>query len=79
MSEENKIFVAGLSTTTTTEGLSAYFSKFGEVSFCNIALRPDGSSRCFGFVTFKDSYVCKQVLAKVHVLDRRQVRNTILA
>ena len=48
------IFVAKLSSTTTSEDLQALFSEHGSVSSAKVMDRETGNSKCFGFVEMED-------------------------
>ena len=49
------IFVAKLSSTTTSEDLQALFSEHGSVSSAKVIMdRETGNSKCFGFVEMED-------------------------
>lgn len=54
--------------------MKAYFEQYGQVVECMIMKDPTGKSRCFGFVTFSDPNVLDDILSKVHVLDKKQVK-----
>ena len=61
-----KIFVGGLSTTTTLEEVRAYFSKFGEIEDSMLMLDKHTSRhRGFGFVTFSSEDTVERV-CEVH-------------
>lgn len=71
---KRKIFVGGLSWSTTEDGLRAYFEKYGPVQ--DVVIMRDkftGRSRGFGFVTFADDGAIAQVTADTHTLDGRAV------
>lgn len=71
-----KIFIGGLSYTTTSEGLAAYFGKFGSVKSAKVMTTMDHKSRGFGFCTFESKRVYQNVLRKKnHVIDNRRVHN----
>lgn len=49
------IFVAKLSSTTTSEDLQALFSEHGSVSSAKVIMdKETGNSKCFGFVEMED-------------------------
>lgn len=59
-----KLFVGGLSSTTTTAELRVFFAKFGElVDAAVIVNRSTGQSRGFGFVSFRSSIDANQAIA----------------
>ena len=61
-----KIFVGGLSTTTTLDEVRAYFSKFGEIEDSMLMLDKHTSRhRGFGFVTFSSEDTVERV-CEVH-------------
>jgi RNA recognition motif-containing protein len=71
---KRKIFVGGLSWSTTEDGLRAYFEKYGPVQ--DVVIMRDkftGRSRGFGFVTFADDGAIAQVTADTHTLDGRAI------
>ncbi|KAG9046667.1 hypothetical protein FS837_003869 [Tulasnella sp. UAMH 9824] len=69
MRDEGKMFVGGLNWETTTESLTNYFSKFGEVDACTIMRDGAGRSRGFAFLTFKDPASVNKVMVREHFLD----------
>jgi RNA recognition motif-containing protein len=74
MSDEAKIFVGGLSWSTSDEGLEKYFSQYAQVTHANIVLdRNTGKPRGFGFVTFADQASIATVMAQVHNIDGKTV------
>mmetsp|Transcript_5958 Transcript_5958/g.8969 ORF Transcript_5958/g.8969 Transcript_5958/m.8969 type:complete len:410 (-) Transcript_5958:107-1336(-) len=72
---EGKLFIGGISWQTTEEGLSSYFSQFGNLS--DVALMKDkytGQPRGFGFIKFEDSSRIDAVLAHgEHTINGRAV------
>jgi len=59
-----KIFVGGLSSDTTTEGLKNYFTRFGPVSEAVVMMdNTTGRSRGFGFCTFESDDSVEKVIA----------------
>ena len=53
---QRKLFIGGLSYSTTDEGLRNYFSQFGELVDCVVMkFRDTKRSRGFGFVTYSDA------------------------
>lgn len=50
--EPKKLFVKNLKYTTTDESLAAHFQAAGEITYCKIIRREDGSSMGYGFVAF---------------------------
>lgn len=74
MSDENKLYVGGLSPETTTESLKAHFSQFGELLDAIVMMdKATGRSRCFGFVTFQDSQDTNAVVGTSQTIDGRDV------
>ena len=64
-----KVFVGGLSATTTEADLVSYFSQFGQVKECCIVTnRQTGTSRGFGFCEFSSS----EGVQRVHVAQLRK-------
>lgn len=71
----NKIFVGGISWSTSEEGLKSYFSKFGEVLTVDIMRKPhDNQPRGFGFITFAEASAVTDTCAKhMHEIDGKAV------
>jgi RNA-binding protein Musashi len=70
----NKLFVGGLSLTTTEDALVNCFSRFGELQEVQIISEHGGKSRGFGFVTFKDPANARAALeSKDLLIDDRQL------
>lgn len=74
-SDSGKIFVGGLSRDTGDDELRDYFSNFGAVVECMVKRDPNtGSSRGFGFVSFKEASSVDSVLAeRQHVLQGKTI------
>merc|ERR1712227_1195418 len=72
---EGKMFIGGLSKSTTTESLKAYFEGFGAVKDVSVKMDPmTQQSRGFGFVLFEDDSSIESVLAvNVHNLDGKKI------
>lgn len=70
-----KIFVGGLSSDTTTEGLKNYFTRFGGVAEAIVMMdNTTGRSRGFGFVTFEsDDSVEKVIATGDHMINEKGV------
>jgi len=69
-----KLFVAGLSPSTSDETLLEYFSKFGPVTEATVQKnRGTGEPRGFGFVTFQDASSVDRVLEQSHMLDNEPI------
>lgn len=74
MGDDNKIYVGGLAAETTSDSLQAHFTQFGEITDCIVM--PDkatGRSRCFGFITFKDTSAMNAALGTSNLVDGREV------
>lgn len=67
-----KLFLGGISPTTTTEALEAHFMKYGNVIDA-VVIYKDGKHRGFGFVTFDNDESVNAVLAEEQILDGRTV------
>jgi len=67
-----KLFLGGLTKTTTTEQLFEIFGRFGQVVDA-VVMERNGAPRGFGFVTFKDKSSINEVLAKGVTIDGREV------
>ena len=73
-SEENKLFVRGISRATSSDTLRGYFNKYGDVISCVVAKdRFNGSSRGFAFVSFSDHSAFDKALNDTHVILERKV------
>lgn len=71
--QDNRLYVAGVSWNTTDEGFKAFFSAFGTVSDAMIMREPSGRSRGFGFVTYEDSSSVDAVMGQQRQLDGRKL------
>jgi RNA recognition motif-containing protein len=71
-----KLFVGGLSFSTTDEGLRAAFARHGTVESAQIVKGPDGRSRGFGFVEMAVPAEAEQAIAGLNgtTLDGRTIR-----
>jgi RNA recognition motif-containing protein len=67
-----KLFLGGLTKTTTTEQLFEIFGKFGTVVDA-VVMERNGNPRGFGFVTFKEKSSLEGVLAEGVTIDGREV------
>jgi len=70
-----KLFIGGLSYTTTEESLSNFFSQWGELTDCVVMQDPATKrSRGFGFVTFQEAQMVDACMGnRPHKLDGREV------
>jgi len=69
-----KLYVAGVSWTTTDDSFKSFFSQFGVVEEALVMREaPAGRSRGFGFVTFQDPTVAEKVMAQDLELDGRKL------
>ena len=72
-----KLFVGGISFTTTTETMQAYFSKWGTLEDCIIMMDKYSKpprSRGFGFITYENIESVERVMEKYdHVIDGRPI------
>lgn len=70
-----KLFIGGLSYTTTEESLSNFFSQWGELTDCVVMQDPATKrSRGFGFVTFQEARMVDECMNnRPHKLDGREV------
>lgn len=73
MSQDNRLYVAGISWNTTDEGFKAFFSAFGGVSSAMIMRESSGRSRGFGFVTYEDSSSVDSLMQQQRQLDGRKL------
>lgn len=63
---EKRLFVGMISKSITAHELEEMFSKFGEVTDCNILYGPDKSSRGCGFVKFEKGSSCLNAIKEMH-------------
>ncbi|VDM15577.1 unnamed protein product [Hydatigera taeniaeformis] len=70
-----KMFVGGLSHTTTEETLKTYFGKYGSIKETTVMRDPNNlRSRGFGFVTFEDPAAVGKVLESgPHYLESKKI------
>ena len=69
-----KIFVGGLPSSVTSEGLISHFSAYGEVVDATIMNdKITGRPRGFGFVTFRAPEAVDALMQEQHILDGKQV------
>nr|XP_058906158.1 LOW QUALITY PROTEIN: heterogeneous nuclear ribonucleoprotein D-like [Kogia breviceps] len=72
--DARKMFIGGIPCDTSKQTLLEYLTKFGEMIDFIIKTHPDGVSRGFGFVLFKDSATVEKVLqVKEHKLDGKKI------
>ncbi|XP_019855211.1 PREDICTED: heterogeneous nuclear ribonucleoprotein 27C-like [Amphimedon queenslandica] len=71
--EPGKIFVGGLSWSTTEDTFKKHFEAYGEIQDTKIMMNPAGNPRGFGFVTFKDPASVTKVLQEKHYIDDKLV------
>jgi RNA recognition motif-containing protein len=71
-----KLFVGGLSFSTTDDGLRDAFAKHGTVESAQVVRGPDGRSRGFGFVEIATTEEAERALAGLNgaTLDGRTIR-----
>eukprot|EP01084_Bolivina_argentea_P175537 303956_1 len=69
-----KLFIGGVSFSTTDEDFFQYFAKYGELEDCVLIREKNtGESRGFGFVTYKDKAVSEHVAKQQLYLDGRRL------
>ncbi|OSD03666.1 RNA-binding domain-containing protein [Trametes coccinea BRFM310] len=70
-----RYFVGGLSPSTTSDSMRAFFSQYGKVVDCTVMVdRESGRSKGFGFVTFEDASNTEQLVGQPNLfLDDKQV------
>ncbi|XP_054937568.1 heterogeneous nuclear ribonucleoprotein D-like [Physeter macrocephalus] len=72
--DARKMFIGGIPCDTSKQTLLEYLTQFGEMIDFIIKTHPDGVSRGFGFVLFKDSATVEKVLqVKEHKLDGKKI------
>jgi len=71
-----KLFVGGLSFTTTDEGLRDAFARFGTVESAQVVRGPDGRSRGFGFVEMASPDDAERAITSLNgsTLDGRTIK-----
>jgi RNA recognition motif-containing protein len=69
----NKIFIGGLSQSTTQESLSKHFQQFGTVDAIVMMDKATGRSRGFGFCTFATPEAAQAALAAPQTVDDKAV------
>lgn len=63
-----------MATHTSQDRIFEHFSRFGSVQDCILMIdRITGRSRCFGFVTMKDSASVDIILSGDHIIDSKKV------
>ncbi|CAL5229182.1 g12460 [Coccomyxa viridis] len=67
-----KMFVGGTGEIGDEE-FKEYFMQYGEIEDSVVLRKPDGMSRGFGFITFKDEMSVEKCLVKQHTLNGKQV------
>ena len=75
-----RYFVGGLSHSTTSDSMRAFFSQYGKVVDCTVMVdRESGRSKGFGFVTFEDASNTDQLVGQPNlILDDKQVGRPLL-
>ncbi|KAI0727753.1 hypothetical protein C8Q72DRAFT_746230, partial [Fomitopsis betulina] len=70
-----RYFVGGLSHTSTSDTMRAFFNSFGKVVDCTVMVdRESGRSKGFGFVTFEDASNTDQLVGRSDlILDDKTV------
>lgn len=73
--DTNKVFIGGISHSTTEETLHAYFSKFGQLIDCVIIKDPKTNNpKGFGFVQYPESGMVDELMKnRPHTIDNRQL------
>merc|ERR1719183_693506 len=69
------VFVGGLRKSTDEDQIAAHFAKFGQVDRVDLKRQPDGTSRGFAFVRFKDGGAVDRVIEKRanHMIDNKWI------
>lgn len=75
--DERKLFVGGLSRSTTDKELHEHFSKFGEIESISVKVDPHtGVSRGFAFMVFANPKTIDKLLASgEHYINKRKVKD----
>jgi cold-inducible RNA-binding protein len=71
-----KLFIGGLSYTTTDDGLRDAFARYGTVESAQVVRGPDGRSRGFGFVEMANPEDAERAVSGLNgsSLDGRTIR-----
>jgi RNA recognition motif-containing protein len=71
-----KVFVGGLSSTTTEERLRETFGSYGTVESASVVTSPDGHSRGFGFVEMASTAEAEEAIRHLDraTLDGRMIK-----
>lgn len=72
-SQPTKLFLGGITKTTTTKQLREHFQRFGRVLDCVAMRQPDGKSRGFGYVTLDSPAAASKCLNSPQVIDNRVI------
>ncbi|AFN83915.1 polyadenylate-binding protein 2 [Encephalitozoon romaleae SJ-2008] len=67
--ETGNIFVKNLPESFTSKDLDDAFSMFGEIVSCKVATTPQGKSKGYGFVQFKEKKAAKKVIKNFNNLN----------
>ncbi|XP_054709340.1 uncharacterized protein LOC129219045 [Uloborus diversus] len=73
----NRIFVGGISGSTSEEDLRNLFSKFGNVKATKVIVDKAGISKGYGFVTFETEEEAQKILVEVDCLTLKDKRLNI--
>lgn len=65
------LIVLGLPFKTSQETIREFFSEMGELSLCLLKTKPNGESRGFAFIRFRDKEVERKVCLQRHSIDGR--------
>jgi len=69
----SKLFIGGLTQSTTTKLMRSHFSKYGRITDCVAMRNPEGKPRGFGYVSFESSAAAEACVAEPQVVDGRTV------
>ena len=77
--EKHKLFISGLSTSTTREKLTEIFSKFGDLKDVRIVTYKNGHSKGLAFVEFKDVECASKALVGLDgsTVDSKEIKIAI--
>jgi hypothetical protein len=80
-SPETKLFVGGVSSTTTSAALGAYFAQFGSVVEARIVMdRVTGRSKGYAFVTFADADSAARAAALgIHMIEGKNCNANLVS
>lgn len=68
-SKKHQLFIGGYDLNLSRKQLLSFFSYYGEVESLNMKFDANGVSRCFGFLTYKDSPDAAKILVQKRFIE----------